>query len=85
MNDLLYELYMGNYDPTPDCGQEQAKVQKELFQVYKQIEACFDYRFVDHMSELRNQLEERTEYEYYCAGIRLGVRLMLAALTGVGG
>ena len=81
MNSLLYDLYNGDYDITPKPDEKQQKLLKQLCIEWDKVQTMFGDKFLDHLMELEGEREDRLAFHYYQEGFRLGVRLMMEALT----
>lgn len=81
MESLLYQIYSGEYDFTPERDKEQQELYKKLYREWDKVQRMFGDEFTDRVFELEGELEDRRSFQYYRAGFRLGVRLMLEAVT----
>ena len=81
MDSLLYQIYSGEYDHTPEREEKQPALYAELDKIQK----AFGDKFIDRLLELEGELEDRRSFRSYRAGFCLGVRLMLEALTSATG
>ena len=81
MENLLYQIYSGEYDFTPERDEKQQELQKQLYAEWDKVQRMFGDEFTDRVFELEGELEDRRSFQYYRAGFRLGVRLMLEAVT----
>lgn len=81
MDSLLYEIYTGDYDITPKRDKKQQELGKEICAEWEKIEKMFGGAFTDRLLDLEGEREDWQDFHYYRAGFRLGVRLMLEALT----
>ena len=81
MDSLLYQIYSGEYDFTPERDEKQQELQKQLYAEWDKVQRMFGDEFTDRVFELEGELEDRRSLQYYRAGFCLGVRLMLEALT----
>ena len=80
MNDLLFTLFSGQYDPTPRLDERQQQL-LDLRRPYDQaIHRAFGLRFVDEYHQLIGEQSDYTEWLSFQEGFRLGMRLMLEAL-----
>ena len=83
MENLLYQIYSGEYDHTPERDKKQQELYKKLCAEWDKAQRMLGDEFVDRLLELEGELEDRRSFQYYRAGFRLGVRLLLEALTPV--
>lgn len=81
MDSLLYQIYSGEYDFTPERDEKQQELYKKLYAEWDKVQHMFGDEFTDRVFELEGELEHRRAFQYYQAGFRLGVRLMLEAVT----
>ena len=80
MEDILYQLYAGDYDATPERDDRRTELSEHLLELYRQIHEALGLEFVERWDELNGAREEWSAYRYYRAGFRLGAQLMLEAL-----
>ncbi len=85
MSGLPYETYSRDYDITPKRGKEQQELERKLFAEWDKVQKMFGDAFVDRLLELEGEREDWRAFHYYQAGFRLGVRLMVEALTSATG
>lgn len=81
MDSLLYEIYSGEYDCTPERDEKQQELYKKLCAEWDKVQRMLGDEFTDRVFDLEGELEDRRSFQYYRAGFRLGVRLMLEAVT----
>lgn len=81
MSSLLYQIYSGEYDFAPKRDKKQQELYKKLCAEWDKVQRMFGDEFADRVFELEGELEDRRSFQYYRAGFRLGVRLMLEAVT----
>ena len=81
MSSLLYEIYSGEYDITIKQEKTLRKLEKQLCVEWDKVRAMFGDEFIDRLLELEGERDDRRAFRYYQEGFRLGVRLMLEALT----
>ncbi len=81
MDSLLYEIYGGEYDCTPERDEKQQELYRKLCAEWDKAQRMLGDEFTDRVFELEGELEARRSFQYYRAGFRLGVRLMLEAVT----
>ena len=80
MDDVLYQIFYGTYDPTPKAAAPDQAMPEDLLKLYRQMERTLGLEFVDRWDSLQGKREEGSGFQYYRAGFRLGARLMLEAL-----
>lgn len=80
MESILYQLFSGNYDITPKLDKTQQELVEQITAEWDKIQQAFGREFVDHLGELEGEREDWRNFQYYCSGFVLGVRLMLEAL-----
>lgn len=81
MNELLYKLYCGDYDSTPELDKKQRELDQKIYAEWDKVEKMFGGKFMERLFSLEGEREARREFLYFQEGFRLGVRLMLEALT----
>lgn len=81
MDGLLYQIYSGEYDFTPERDKEQQELYKKLCAEWDKVQRVFGNEFIDRIFDLEGELDDRRSFQAYQAGFRLGVRLMLEAVT----
>lgn len=81
MNSLLYKLYSGDYDTIVEPDKALREVDKKLWAERDKVHRMFGDKFMDRLLELEDEREDRRGFCLYREGFRLGVRLMLEALT----
>lgn len=81
MSSLLYQIYSGEYDFAPKRDKKQQELYKKLCAEWDKVQRMFGDEFTNRVFELEGELEDRRSFQYYRAGFRLGVRLMLEAVT----
>lgn len=80
MNSILREIFDGDYNTTPKRGKEQQKLDQKIYEEWDKVQRMLGDDFVDRLFELEGEREDWQVFQYYQAGFRLGVRLMLEAL-----
>lgn len=80
MDDILYQLFNGDYDITPERDKKQLELSEAILAELDKAAAALGVAFVDRLCELQGEREEWQSYQYYRSGFVLGVRLMLEAL-----
>ncbi len=81
MDGLLFKIYNGDYDITQRYVQEQAELNKKLGAKWDEVEKALGSEFLDCVLELDGKRMEQEGFYCYREGFRLGVNLMLEALT----
>ncbi len=81
MENILYQLFSGEYDITPKRDKKQQELYDQIFSETDKIEAAFGEAFLDRLCELEGEREERRNFQYYRSGFLLGARLILEALN----
>lgn len=85
MNSLLYELYSGDYDATPKSDKRQRELDQKIYGEWDKVRTMFGDNFMDQLFSLEGEREELLNFLYFQNGFRLGVQLMLEALTSATG
>ena len=80
MDDVLYQIFCGTYDPTPKAAAPDQAMPEDLLKLYQQMERTLGLEFVDRWDSLQGKREEWSGFQYYRARFCLGARLMLEAL-----
>lgn len=80
MENILYQLFSGEYDITPKRSKKQQELCDQIFAELDKIEAVFGETFLDRLFELDGERAAQRNYQYYRSGFLLGARLMLEAL-----
>ena len=80
MNDILREIFDGEYDITPKRDKTQQELDEKLCAEWDKVQKMFGDEFIDRLFELEGEKEGWRAFHYYREGFRLGVRLMLEAL-----
>lgn len=81
MDSLLYQIYSGEYDFNPERDETQRQLYKKRYEEWDKVQRMFGDEFIDRVFRLEGELDDRRAFQSYRAGFRLGVRLMLEALT----
>ena len=81
MNSLLYEIYSGDYGTTQKRDAKQRELGKKICDEWDKVQRMFGDEFMDRLITLEGEREDWQAFHYYREGFRLGVRLMLEALT----
>lgn len=88
--DILSELFYGQIDPWEDglCDKETArKLNHEMSELWKQIEQKADSECLDLLEKYlvrRSDMSMMLQCDCFKTGFRIGVQLLLAALTDEG-
>ena len=82
MEDILYQIFSGEYDTTPTWNKKQRELRGQLFTELDKVEAVFGQKFLDGLFDLDGAWAEQQYFQYYRSGFILGARLMLEALSG---
>ena len=85
MESLLYQIYSGEYDFTPKRDKKQQELYEKLCEEWDKAQRMFGNEFIDRVFSLEGELEDRRSFQSYREGFRLGVQLMLDALTSATG
>lgn len=80
MESILYQIFSGEYDITPEWGKTQQEIRSRLFTELDQVEAVLGEPFLDRLIDLGGEWSEHQNFHYFRAGFLLGARLMLEAL-----
>ena len=80
MDDLLFTLFSGRYDPTPPLDERQREILARRQPYDRAIHQTFGLSFVDEYHGLVGELSEYTAWLSFQAGFRLGAELMLEVL-----
>lgn len=80
MQDLLSQLFNGTYVPTMPKGKAQDEAEERLAEMYDKIGRGLGQDFETSFFSASAAEEERSNYFYYCAGFRLGAKLILEAI-----
>ena len=81
MDDLLYEIFLGDYDPTPRTSGLSPEEGEELQAIYQKLQEALGVEEMARWFELESDRAQRIEYQYFRAGFRLGARLTQERLT----
>lgn len=81
MENILYQLFSGDYDITPKRSKKQQELCDQIFAELDKVEAAFGDEFLDRLLELIGERMNLENFQYYRSGLVLGVRLMLEALN----
>ncbi len=76
MEDILYQLFSGDYDITLKPDKKQQELSKASLAELDKIAAVLGSEFVDNLCELEGDQADWRNYQYYRSGFLLGVRLM---------
>ena len=81
MDDILYQLFLGDYDPTPRTSGLSPEEGEELQAIYQKMQRVLGGEGMDRWFGLEADRAQRIEYQYFRAGFRLGARLTQERLT----
>ena len=85
MENILYQLFSGDYDITPQRDKKQRELAQQAANEWEKIEKALGRKFVDHLAELEGELEDWQHFQYYRSGFLLALRLMLEVLGTTSG
>lgn len=80
MESVLYQLFSGDYDITPERDKKQQELHSQVSAEMDRVQAVFGIDFINHLFDLEAEREALENYQYYRSGFLLGARLMLEAL-----
>lgn len=81
MENILYQLFSGDYDITPKRDKKQQELCAQISAEIEKIEAVFGEEFLDRLLDLDGERAELQHFQYYRSGFLLGARLMLEVLA----
>ena len=81
MEDILYQLFSGDYDITPKRDKTQQELYDQIFAETDKIQAALGEEFLDRLLGLDGERAQQENYQYYRSGFLLGARLMLEVLA----
>ena len=81
MEDILYQIFLGEYDPTPRTSGLSPEEGEELQAIYQKLQEALGVEEMDRWFGLEADRAQRIEYQYFRAGFRLGARLTQEGLT----
>ena len=81
MDDLLYEIFLGDYDPTPRTSGLSPEEGEELQAIYQKMQRVLGVEEMDRRFGVEADRAQRIEYQYFRAGFCLGARLTQERLT----
>ena len=81
MEDILYQLFSGDYDFTPKQDKKQQELRSQIFKELDRVEAAFGTDYLDRLFALDGELNDWKTFQYYRSGFLLGARLMLEVLN----
>ena len=81
MENILYQLFSGDYDITPRRDKKQQELCDRIFAELDRVEAAFGEDYLDRLYNLDGELRQQQNFHYFRSGFLLGVRLMLEPLT----
>lgn len=80
MNDILRKIFDGEYNVTPERDEKQQELGRKLGEEWEKVHRMLGDEFMDPLFTLEAEQDDWRSFQYYRAGVRLGVRLMLEAL-----
>lgn len=80
MDNILFELFTGEYDPTPEWDEERRRLGRGILAQLDRVAEVLGVEMAEHLSLLEGERADWRSFRYYQAGFRLGVRLMLEGL-----
>ena len=81
MNGLLYDIYSGEYDTTPERDAKRRELGRKICDEWDKVQRMFGDEFMERLFALEAEREDWQLFQYYREGFRLGDRLMLEAFT----
>lgn len=81
MSSLLYDIYSGEYDTTSERDAKRKTLGRKICDEWDKVQRMFGDEFMERLFALEAEREDWQAFQYYREGFRLGVRLMLEALT----
>lgn len=81
MNEVLYKLYNGDYDPEQEPDEEWQNISQRLLELGGKIQDTMGLAFLDQWSNVQVEANDWRCCRCYQAGFCLGARLMLDVLT----
>ena len=81
MNNILYDIYNGEYDITPGRDKKQQELYDRLCAEWDKVKDVFGDEIIDRILGIEGELDDLRSFHYYQAGFHLGARLMLEALA----
>lgn len=80
MEDILYQLFSGEYDITPERDKKQQELRAQIFSELDRVEAAFGTEFLDRLLDLDGERAQQEYYQYYRSGFLTGARLILEVM-----
>ena len=80
MKNILWELFEGRYDITPNPSAEQQELWKKICVELDKVQGVCGDEWIGRLLELEGAQAERQMFQCCQAGFRLGAQLMLEAL-----
>lgn len=77
MESILYQLFSGDYDITPNQDKKQQELRAQIFAELDKVQAVFGDAFLERLLELDEEREDWKTFQSYRSGFLLGARLML--------
>lgn len=81
MEDILFQLFSGEYDIAPKQSKQQQALCDQIFAELDRAEAAFGEEYLNRLYDLDGELRQQQNFHYFRSGLVLGVRLMAEALT----
>ena len=85
MENILYQLFTGDYDITPQRDKKQQELYDRIFAELDKVEKFLGADFLDHLVGLGIDFERQQNFQYYRSGFLLALRLMLEVLGTTSG
>ena len=85
MDRLLFEIYNDTYNITPKYNLGETELNKKLSAKWEEVQKALGSEFLDSLLSLDGERIDREGFYCYREGFRLGVNLMLEALTSATG
>lgn len=80
MEDILYQLFSGEYDITPERDKKQQELCAQIFSELDRVEAAFGTEFLDRLLDLDGERAQQEHYQYYRSGFLTGACLILEVM-----
>ena len=80
MENILSQIFSGDYDTTPKRDKKQQELCDQIYAELDKAEAVLGDEYLDRLLRLDSERVERQSFQYYRSGFLLGARLMLEAL-----
>lgn len=82
MENILYQLFSGDYDITPKRDKKQQELCSQVSDEMEKVQAVFGIDFMNHLFDLEAEEGVQENYQYYRSGFLTGARLMLEVMGG---